>query len=89
VQISFALSFIASSSAFFYSGRGSNWHNCSTNKNTDITGKWSDPWWRSFLNLNDSRGFLKGVDVKTRSIVVSWPFSERVIDPWGSRSCKK
>jgi hypothetical protein len=23
-------------------------------------GKWSDPWWRSFLTLHDSKAFLRG-----------------------------
>jgi hypothetical protein len=52
-------------------------------------GKWSDPWWKSLLTLHDSREFLKGGDARTISIVVSHPFSERVIIPWGSRRCKK
>jgi hypothetical protein len=49
VQISFALSFIASSFAFFHRGWGSNWHSCGTKEKTERMGKWSDPWWRSFL----------------------------------------
>jgi hypothetical protein len=89
VWISFALSFMASSSAFFHRGRGSNWHNCGTKEKTERMGKWSDPWWRSFLTLHDSREFFKGGDAKTKSIVASRPFSERMIDPWGSRRCKK
>jgi hypothetical protein len=89
VRISLALSFMASSFAFFYCGRGSNWQNCDTKEKTERMGKWSDHWWRSFLTLHDSREFFKSGDVKTKSIVVSRPLSEHVIDPWGSRRCKK
>jgi hypothetical protein len=37
--IAFAFSFIVSSSAFFYCWCGSNWHYCSTNKETENLGK--------------------------------------------------
>jgi hypothetical protein len=52
-------------------------------------GKWSDSWWRSLLTLHDSREVLREGDARTRLMVVSHPFSERVIVPWGSRRFKK
>jgi hypothetical protein len=89
VKFSFALSFMSSLFAFFHSERGSNWHSRSTKEKTERIGKWSDPWWRSFLTLHDSWEIFMGGDAKTKSLVVSRPCSELVIDPLGSRRCKK
>jgi hypothetical protein len=63
--------------------------NVAQKENTERMGKWSNPWWRSFLTLHNLREFLSGGDAKISSMVVSQPFSEHVIDPWGSRRCKK
>jgi hypothetical protein len=42
-QISFAVSLMASSFAFFHSGHSSNWHNCCKEIETERMAKWSDP----------------------------------------------
>jgi hypothetical protein len=48
---------------------------------TERMGKWSDLWWRTLLTLHDLWEFYKGGDAKTQSIVVSWPFSDCMINP--------
>jgi hypothetical protein len=40
----------------------------------------------SFFTVHNSRSFFKVVDAKTKSIVISWLFSERMIDPGAAKS---